>query len=514
MRPAGDGLRIDRSPLPSLAFEAGAPPLFLQPALPGARGRGGGLPLARGDGRAADEIGEALDGVFAVLLLGTESARLNHENPLFGEAVSRELPQTTPDRLGQGTGALEVETELDGGGGFVDVLPARSARPDEFQLDLAGGNLDVVIDRDRQHEGPNGSSIIPPFGENACEIAMSELVIGGIRVPAGSRKLVCLPVTRDVAMPIDIHTHVVAGKNEGPTLLLLSMLHGNEWFSVLILRELLSRLDPSELSGNVLAVPVANAAAFATGTRVIVDDSDEPDCNRTFGGIYDWMTNQITRVIERELFTRCTHLIDYHVSDWGSTMADVSYTEDFTDREVSERSREMALAFGFPVIHALRIRTGLRGPRTSVGFAGERYRIAGMVAEVGGLGFGESQERVWLERNVRGTMGVMRHLGMIAGAPEREKRVLRISDYWRVSPRVGGYLEPVIGLDRQFTEIQNDELMARIVSPFTLDIVDELRSPGRGTLFYTCRSYMARPGAWAFGVADMEKSEWLDLDGD
>jgi hypothetical protein len=81
-----------------------------------------------------------------------------------------------------------------------------------------------------------------------------------------------------------------------------------------------------------------------------------------------------------------------------------------------------------------------------------------------------------------------------------------------VSPRVGGYLEPVIGLDRQFTEFAPGELMARVVSPFTFEIVDELKSPGRGTLFYSCRSNMARPGAWAFGVADMEKSAWVDVD--
>jgi predicted deacylase len=193
-------------------------------------------------------------------------------------------------------------------------------------------------------------------------------------------------------------------------------------------------------------------------------------------------------------------------------MADVSYTEDYTDPGVSEKSRRMALAYGYPVMHALRIHTGLRGPRTSVGYAGERYKIPGIVAEVGGLGFGEAQERAWLETNLRGTMGVMKHLGMMEGEPERVKKVLRIGDYWRVSPRVGGYLEPTIGLDRQFTEFAPGELMARVVSPLTFEVVDELRSPGRGTLFYSCRSTMARPGGWAFGVADMEKSAWLDVD--
>jgi predicted deacylase len=324
--------------------------------------------------------------------------------------------------------------------------------------------------------------------------------------------MVVIPVTRDLAMPIDLHTHVVTGAKEGPTLLLLSMLHGNEWFSVLILRELLARLDPETLAGNVLAVPVANLAAFATGPRVIVDDSDEPDANRTFGGIYLWMTNQITRVIESELLTRATHLVDYHVSDWGSTMADVSYVEDYTEATLSEKSRKMALAYGFPVLHALQIHSGLRGPRTSVGYAGEKYRIPGIVAEVGGLGFGEEQEKAWLETNVRGTLGVLQHLGMVEGVPPRVNRVLQIGDYWRVSPRVGGYLEPLIGLDRQFTEFAPGELMARVVSPLTFEVLDELRSPGRGTLFYSCRSTMARPGAWAFGVADMEKSAWIDAD--
>lgn len=118
---------------------------------------------------------------------------------------------------------------------------------------------------------------------------MAELTIAGKKLKAGDKHRVVIPVTQDLAMPVDIHAHVVTGASEGPTLLLLSMLHGNEWFSVLILRELLRRLEPDSLAGNVIAVPVANTAAFVTGTRCIVDDSDEPDGNRTFGGIYEWM---------------------------------------------------------------------------------------------------------------------------------------------------------------------------------------------------------------------------------
>src|SRR3972149_6733436 len=124
---------------------------------------------------------------------------------------------------------------------------------------------------------------------------MPDIEIAGTKVPAGARRMVVIPATRDVAMPIDIHTHVVAGKKDGPTLLLLSMLHGNEWFSVLILRELLSRLDPGSLSGNVIAVPVANVAACPPGPGSLVAPSDAPDASPPFGGIYYWMTSQIPR---------------------------------------------------------------------------------------------------------------------------------------------------------------------------------------------------------------------------
>jgi hypothetical protein len=41
--------------------------------------------------------------------------------------------------------------------------------------------------------------------------------------------------------------------------------------------------------------------------------------------------------------------------------------------------------------------------------------------------------------------------------------------------------------------------------------VDEVRSPGHGTIFYACRAHMVRPGGWAFGVANREdgRTGWV-----
>ncbi len=341
---------------------------------------------------------------------------------------------------------------------------------------------------------------------------MADLVLAGRRIGAGSRGIVRLPVAHDLTGAVDLITQVVAGRHDGPTLLLLSMLHGNEWFSALIVREVLARLDPASLKGAVIGVPVANAPAFLTGSRCILDDADEPDANRTFGGPYQWLSNQLTRVIADELFAVSSALIDYHVGGWGTTMADVSYVTDYSKPELAGRSRALAEAYGFPVVHALQIFSGLRGPRTSLGHAGERFGIPGIVAEVGGLGWGERQESAWLEQNVQGTLGVMRELRMLDGPAPRLDRYLHFHDYWRVGPKSGGYLEPLVGLDRQLAEVSKGDLLARVTDPLTFDMLDEIRSPGRGVIFYACRPHMVRPGGWAFGVANLEddRTKWIE----
>lgn len=340
---------------------------------------------------------------------------------------------------------------------------------------------------------------------------MPDVVVAGQRVPAGTTAIVRVPVTRDLTGPVELIGHVVAGASDGPTLLLLSMLHGNEWFSAVVLRDLIRGLDAAGLAGNVIAVPVANPTAMLTATRCIQDNADEPDANRTFGGPYGWLSNQIARTIADAFMSEADAIVDYHVGDWGATMADVSYVADASDPDVAARSKAMAIAYGFPVVHALTIFSGLRGARTSLGHAGERFGIPGIVAEVGGLGFGEPHESRWRQANVDGTRGVMRELGMLPGRPSPPARYLHFYDYWRVGPTVGGYLEPLASIDRQCTEVAAGEVLARVSDPQTFETLQEVTAPGRGVIFFGCRAHMVRPGGWAFGVARLDdpRTEWV-----
>lgn len=339
---------------------------------------------------------------------------------------------------------------------------------------------------------------------------MGTLTVAGEKIESGCQKVIPINVTQDLVSSIDIHAHVICGKEDGPTLLLLSMLHGEEWLSVLIFKELVKRVDANKLKGNIIAVPVCNPTSMLTGSRCVLDNSDEPDANRAFAGKFQWITNQITNAISDNLFTVSDYLIDYHIGGWGATMADAMYCEGGgADNSISTQSKHMAMAYGNPVLHVLDVEDA---PRTSIGHACLRYKIPGIVAEIGGIGFGFKQESDWLEKNLAGIDNVMRYLKMSEGPVLFNEKYLVTYDYWRVSPANGGYLETAVGLDRQFTEVKKGEVLARIIDPIKFELIEELKSPGKGLIFYMCRSAMIRPGGWGFGIVNLEndRNKWID----
>jgi len=337
----------------------------------------------------------------------------------------------------------------------------------------------------------------------------------GFEAKPASRQIVVIPVTQTKeGSPVNLFVHVLTGREPGPRLLLLSMLHGNEWLSAVQFRQLAAEVDPAKLRGTLMLVPVANPVAFRSGTRVIVDDSDMPDLNRSFGGQFEWMTNQIARTIAEKLMKQADYMMDFHLSDWGSTMNEVAYGEDFSDPDVREKSRLMALAYGHPSLNAEKTTGVFPGPNSASSYAAQVLHIPNIAVEIGGLGFGEDIEAQWTRTSVDGILSCMRHLGMLDGQVRRLDRYLIWRNRWRLSPTKGGYLEVMAKGDLSLREVKKGEILARVVDPRTFEVLEELASPGHGIIFYYCRDYMVHPGQWAFGIINAEdgRSGWVDGD--
>lgn len=343
-----------------------------------------------------------------------------------------------------------------------------------------------------------------------------EVRIAGHAVPRGRRTVVRVPVVTDLdGSAIALVVHAVVGARPGPVLAMHAALHGSEWQSVEIVRRIVETLDPAEMSGAVLAVPVGNPVALGTLTRNLRDESDNADLNRAFGGEQTWLADQLARALAAHLLAHADALVDFHCGLWGAAMGSVTCGRDFTDPTVSVRAFQMARAFGLPHIRRTDLATRFPGPRSAVGYAGQRLGIPGIISEVGGAGFDPELEERWFQTNVRGVRGVLQHLGILPGAPPVPDCVLTFERVQRVNPSTGGMLDPVFPADGLMSrEVAAGELLGRVWSPYTFEVVEELRAPFRGLVDMVGRPYPVRPGDWAYLVVDLDHpgTRWLGPD--
>ena len=84
--------------------------------------------------------------------------------------------------------------------------------------------------------------------------------------------------------------HVFVGRASKPRLLLIAGVHGDEYESVAALHDIASEINPNDLSGTLIIVPVANPQAFYAGMRR--NPVDLGDLNRSFPGNPEGTTSE------------------------------------------------------------------------------------------------------------------------------------------------------------------------------------------------------------------------------
>lgn len=239
----------------------------------------------------------------------------------------------------------------------------------------------------------------------------------------GSRRRIEIPVARYVTGDwLHLGVEVLHGSRPGPTVWLSGAVHGDELDGVEIIRALLGELDPRSLAGTVLAVPVVNVFGFVEESRYL---PDRRDLNRSFPGSADGsMAARLAHLFMTEIVDRCQVGIDFHCgSDARENLPQVRCNMD------EEELASLALAFGAPLaIHnrppagSLRRAADEVGARTLVYEAGEAGRFTDTAIQAG----------------VRGTLRVLKKLGMIRQAPRRNRKTRVVRKTWWVrAPRSG-----------------------------------------------------------------------------
>ena len=296
-----------------------------------------------------------------------------------------------------------------------------------------------------------------------------------------------IPVTtlasgRELFIPL----HRLEGRAPGPTLGLSAVVHGDEPLTNEVVRQVLTRIDPAELRGTLLAVPVVNSLAFEALTRHT--PIDQLDLNRNFpGGTAGWLSEQIAHV----LATRFVSQLDVHVDlHTGGVFPTVDYVYIF------ERSRELSLAFGSRYLFE-----PSQPYQGTFAVPAAQKGIPFFTAELGGGSFLDAH---YIEHGVRGVLNVLRQLNMLEGEVVRPPRQTIVTEMAVIRPRLGGVLYPEVGLDRLGTEVAGGTLLGRVVSPYSFETLEEMRSPFDRGIMILLRGAIMRvnPGDYGYMVAN------------
>lgn len=304
-------------------------------------------------------------------------------------------------------------------------------------------------------------------------------------------------------MEVGIDVIVHDGDAPGQTLTLQAGLHGNEWQHLDFFMRLDNDLADMSFTGRVVLLPMVNAVAFGSLTRNILDDSDAPDANRLFPGgprPQVGLAEQIATVLADSVLKHTKYLLDFHLGIWGSTLGSTIIGSDLTDPSVRDASHALAKAYGVPLVFRTKMLSVFPGPRAAQAYVGEVLKIPSCGSFLGGAGFAEELEDEWTDANYRGVLNVMKSLGMLEGNPVLPERYLVYESIQRVNPRKGGLLVPARRRDVFGREVAAGEFLGQVVSPFTLEPIEELVAPVDGYLGYWSRSYPLNPGDWAFAV--------------
>ena len=198
------------------------------------------------------------------------------------------------------------------------------------------------------------------------------------------------------------------GEAEGPTVLVIAGVHGDEYEGIEAIPQILRQVAPDVLSGRLLMVPVCNVPAFEAATRS--SPVDGLNLARVFPGDPEGsITRRIAYWLTRKLIEPADYMIDLHS---GGVTYDIPTLVGYThaDDERAQASLAMARAFGAPILWG---HPPPLPPGRSISAAAESG-VPAIYTEARGGGYTRPDD-VACYRD--GVLNVMRHLSMLPGEP-------------------------------------------------------------------------------------------------
>ncbi len=260
--------------------------------------------------------------------------------------------------------------------------------------------------------------LLAPILLLAVAAPAADLTVGTATARTGQKVTGFIQVPAGVDTASNIPVIVINGARPGPTLALVAGTHGTEYASILALQKLAQSVDPADLTGALIVVPLVNLASFAQKVPHL-NPVDGKNMNRFFPGKADGtQTERASWAIAQQVVEKCDYLIDLHGGDLDENLHQYSYWANTGKEAFDATSRALVLAFGLDHVIIQDYRPNGPNPldaggATSLSRYAERLGKPAVVAEAGHAGTTHSED---IDALFHGSLSVMRHLKMLAGA--------------------------------------------------------------------------------------------------
>jgi len=227
--------------------------------------------------------------------------------------------------------------------------------------------------------------------------------------PPGQKGQIDLEVTHlaDGAV-VEFPMLVARGREDGKAIVVTGGVHGDEYEGPMTILKLFQSLQPDEMCGTFIGIPVVNQPAFNAGTRT--SPLDGQNLARVFPGRAEGtVSEKIAHALLEYVFPRGDLLLDLHS---GGVKYECPLTCGFylLEGEIGRVSKEAALAFGADIVWGSVLNQG-----RTISEAVRYKETPAIYAETTGGGGVQPSD---LEAYMRGTTNVMKYLGILSGTPE------------------------------------------------------------------------------------------------
>jgi uncharacterized protein len=299
-------------------------------------------------------------------------------------------------------------------------------------------------------------------------------ILGKPVPPATSTRIYWEPQDTFEAIAAPTPLLVLNGATPGPTLCLTGAVHGDEINGIEIIRRVFFEIDPLELSGVVLGVPIVNQMGFRLTSRYL---PDRRDLNRFFPG--DPKGSSASRIAHgffSDVISNCDSLIDIHTGSFHRTNV-AQLRADMSDEKVAQLVHGFG---GMIVLHSEGARGTLRRAAVEAGIAavtmemGEPMRIQEDVVKDG-------VERI---RNLMTDLGMYKRPRFWSDAEP-----IYLNSRW-IRTEQGGLLLSSVNVGQKVTK---GEELGKVVDPINNQVFP-LISPFNGRIIGMALNQVVMPG--------------------